>query len=118
MGLTNLPALDGGPLELLDPNGETGQGGQNDDGLEPHLLSLVELGLRGPGEEGSDVLGHLGRGRLRSVGVLDEAVVEHAAHADRASREVRVVVETLTDLDTCRRVYVAGDEGVDVVLHG
>ena len=114
--LTDLAGLDRCPLEALDVDGDRGECGEEDDGLDTSLLALVVLRLGCPVQERDDVLREL-RGRRRgAVLVLDEAVEDDTGHGDGATGEVRVVVHALTDLDTSGRVDVAGQERVDVIL--
>lgn len=65
----NFPILDHGPLEALDVERNSRHGGEDNDGLETHLFTLVVLGLGGPGEEVGDVLGHLRGGGGGAWGV-------------------------------------------------
>lgn len=79
-------------------------------------MSGVELGLRAPGKEGGNVLGHL-RGRSgRSVVVLDETVEKDSGHTDGLSGEVGVVVHTLGNMDSGGGVNVSGKKRENVVL--
>lgn len=113
---TNLPGLDRGPLVPLDVERDEPEGRENSDGLESHLVSRVKLGLRAPGKEGGDVLGHL-RGRSgRSVVVLDETVEENSGHTDGLSGEVGVVVHALGNVNTGGGVNVSGKKRENVVL--
>lgn len=48
--------------------------------------------------------------------VLHEAVEQNTRHGDSVTREVRVVVHALTDLEPGRRIPVTGKQCEDVVL--
>ena len=47
---------------------------------------------------------------------LDETVKEDASHGDGVTREIWVVVHTITDLEACGRVGVTRQQCEDVVL--
>jgi len=94
----------------------TKKGSKDNRSLHTHLLSVVQLGFRSPCQKRNNVLGHLRSCRRSTILVLDETIVKHSSHSNSSSREVRVVVETFTDLDTCRRVDVSSDQGVNVIL--
>jgi hypothetical protein len=115
-GVHNALGLEIGPLEALPPDRETQEHKGDGHGLETHLFSLVKLGVRGPGEELGDVFGELGGVVGGSVLVLDDLVVDGTGHGDGAAREVRVVVQALTDVDARGRVVVASQEGENVIL--
>ena len=55
---------------------------------------------------------------LLTILVLNETVEENTSHGNGVTREVRVVVHTVTDFETSRRVGVTGKEREDVVLSG
>lgn len=111
-----LSVLDGGPLELLDVDRQSKHGGNDNDGLETKLLSLVMLRLGSPGQEGSDILGHLGGGGGSAVLVLDNTVEQSSGHTNASSGEVGVVVHSGGEHDAGRRlVGVAGQQSKNVV---
>lgn len=111
----DLPGLDRGPLVSLDPDGDEPHGGKDGAGGKSQLVSLVKLRLGSPVEEGRDILGHLRRGSGGSIVVLDQSIVEDSSHTESSSGEVRVVVKTLSDLNTSRRINVTSQEREDVV---
>jgi len=94
----------------------TKKGSKDNSSLHSHLLSVVQLGFRCPRQERNDILGHLRSCRRSTILVLDETIVKHSSHSNSSSREVRVVVETFTDLDTSRGIDVTSDQGVNVIL--
>ena len=55
--------------------------------------------------------------RPLTILILNETIKQDPGHRDGIAREVPVVVHTLTDLETSRRISVASEEGKDVVLH-
>ncbi len=57
--LTDLPGFKVRPLEAFDIHTDRGKSGEDNDCFDAGLLPLVVFGLRGPVEEGHDVLGHL-----------------------------------------------------------
>ena len=54
---------------------------------------------------------------MHAVIVFHKTIKEDASHSNGHPREVRVIVHALADLDTSRRVDVARQESVDVVLN-
>ena len=110
-----LAGLGHAPSEALVPEGQRGGHSERRHCLEAELLACVLGRVRRPGQENSHILGQL---RLRvggSVRVVDLAVIDRRRHGDGAAREVRVVVLTLHDGHTSRRVSVAGQQSKQVV---
>lgn len=63
--LTNLPRLEGSPLEALRVQREGQEGTEDDHGLQADLLPFVMFWLSSPVKESDDILSHLrssGRG--------------------------------------------------------
>lgn len=111
-----LSVLNRRPLELLEVDGQTEHGGNDNDGLETQLLSLVVLGLGGPRQELGDILGHLRGGGGGAVLVLDNSVKQSSGHSDASSGEVGVVVHSGGKLHAGRGlVGIAGQQGKNVV---
>lgn len=78
----DLAGLERGPLVALDPDGDGEETGQEDNGLDAHLLALVHLGLGGPVQELDDILSHLRGGSGGTVLVLDNTVEQDTAHSN------------------------------------
>ena len=112
----DLAGLDTSPLVALQVNREAGQDGEQGQGLHTHLLALVHLGLGSPAEEDGHILGHLRSGGRGAVLVLDNSIVQNTGHTNGTAGEVRVEVQTLTDLNTSWGILVTGQQGEDVVL--
>lgn len=51
-----------------------------------------------------------------AIRILDDAVEENPCHTDGTTREVWVVVQTLTDFNTCRGVDVTSEQREDIIL--
>mmetsp|Transcript_5401 Transcript_5401/g.19452 ORF Transcript_5401/g.19452 Transcript_5401/m.19452 type:complete len:221 (-) Transcript_5401:590-1252(-) len=112
----DLPGLQRGEPEPLVVHRLHQHKGENEDPLDSHELSLVVLWLRGPRQEGGDVLGHLGLRGGGSVVVLHAAVRQHLWHGDGPARKVRVVVQPLPHGDPSGGVPVSEQKGEHVVL--
>lgn len=52
----------------------------------------------------------------RTIRIFDETIEENTSHGNGTTREVRVVVQALTDGDTSRRIDVTSEQRVNVVL--
>jgi hypothetical protein len=113
--IEDLPVLDDGPFESLYLNTDSEQSREQDNGLQTESLALVVLRLCSPVQEGDNIFGHLRCGGGGTVIVLDNAIKQDTSHGDGATREVRVVVHALTDLNTSGRINVTGQEREDVV---
>src|SRR5690348_16768860 len=61
---------------------DAGQHHEEDHHASANLVALLELGLRGPGEEGRDIARFLRQRRLRAVGIGDAIVAERRRHRD------------------------------------
>jgi hypothetical protein len=59
MTLTNLPVLDGTPLESFDIERQPEEGREENDSFDTILFPLVMLGLSSPAEESNNVFGQL-----------------------------------------------------------
>ena len=98
--------------------GEIKKAGQHDEKyerLEAEPLALVELGLRRPHQEGGDVLGVLIDSRRCAVGIFDLSVAQRLRHRDGMAGKVLVVLRARRQRDPGRRIFVADEDGVDVV---
>ena len=73
------------------------------------------LWLSGPVEEGGDILGHLAGSGGGAILVVDHPIKQLLGHSNGGTWEVRVVVKTWADLNSCRGFAVAGEQGEDVV---
>jgi hypothetical protein len=108
--------LEDGPLEALPVN----QLSQEQTGQENTLQSIKLVGilvrLRGPGKEGSDILGKLGDRGISSILILDHIVCQLLRHSDLSAREVRVVAHARLDLNTGGGLLVTSKEREEVVL--
>mmetsp|Transcript_13995 Transcript_13995/g.28385 ORF Transcript_13995/g.28385 Transcript_13995/m.28385 type:complete len:217 (-) Transcript_13995:526-1176(-) len=101
--------LNDAPRAALVPPSEPEEHAKRSHQLEAHELTLVSLGLGGPRQEHTHVLGHLSdRGRC-AVLVLDRAFANRRWHADPAAREVGVVVLGVARLQTSGHVLVSGE---------
>ena len=114
--LTDLPAFDVRPLVAFDIQRDSSKSREQDDGLDTSLLALVVFGLSRPVKESDNILRHLGCCSGSAVWVLDELVEEHTSHGDGVTMEVSIVVHTVTDFETSRRITVSSEEGKDIVL--
>ena len=54
---------------------------------------------------------------ILAIVVLNKTIEQDTGHGDSVAREIWVVVHSLTDLETGRRIPVPGQEREDVVLH-
>jgi hypothetical protein len=59
MSLTDFSVLDDCPFKSLDVNANGSKSGEENNGLQSDLFSLVVFGFRSPVQESNDVLGHL-----------------------------------------------------------
>jgi len=51
-----------------------------------------------------------------AIGILDDAIEENPCHTDGTTREVWVIVQTLTDFNTCWWVDVTSEQREDIIL--
>ena len=111
----NLAILYVTPPVSLDPQRQCGEGRKKQKGLHAEHLSINELVLRSPAQEGSDVFSYLGGGGRGSVLVVDHAVKDVLGHSNGTPGKIGVVVEALANFNASRGITVAGDKGKHVV---
>lgn len=51
-----------------------------------------------------------------AIRVLNDAIEENPCHSNGTTREVWVVVQTLTDFNAGRRIDIASEEGLHIIL--
>merc|ERR1712070_1332587 len=96
--------LDDRPLDTFVVPSEHEHGRQHGHELEAHVLALVSLWLRGPGEEGADILGHLRRRCSGTIVIVHPTIGNGRGHPNPATRKIWVVILGVARRNASRRV--------------
>ncbi len=100
-------------LQRIEQGGQHHQEAQH---LDAEAVAFIEFRLRGPVQEGGDVLGFLVQGRLGAVGIGHDIVRERGRHADIMAGERLVVAHAVRHHGGIRRsIHIAGQHRIDIV---
>ena len=98
------------PNLALHRIGQPSKDGQEDDDLHAQSAALFKFWLRGPLQEGADIMRHLFNSSLGAIGVFHLIGVERRAHGDLIAREVAVEMHPIHQGHARRRILIANQQ--------
>src|SRR4029077_245527 len=108
-------SVDRGPDLALGRVEHAGGNDQEQRDFEPGAVPVLEPRLGSPGQKGDDVVRHLRHGRRHAIGKGNGVVAERWRHRDLVAREKLVVAHAREQIETRRRIFVAGQNTVYVI---